>query len=537
MKKRWTRRLVHILTTFALALSLLPLTAAVAQAQTAPATVVSLTFNDGFTSQYDYARPLLNARNLDATFYVTTGAIDKAFGCCVAYWQLDELYRDGHEIGGMGVDRVDLTQPSSPDPVQDYNYKRAQVCDDRQRLAQFSYDPQSFAYPYGAWNYTFPDGTTVRSIVQGCGYRSGKPVGGLSATDGPYAETLPPQDPYGFRTVPITSANPVTLSSLQDSVTAAAAHGGGWVTPVFDRVCHQASAEYASCMSSYHPIDDAVLGSFLDWLKNAGQAGGAPAGTVVKTVRQAMGAPAQPPLPIRPTAVSLTFDDGLASQYQFRNTLRALSTRATFYLNSGEIDARSAGTMTWAQARNLNADGNDMGGHTANHVDLRDPNLTQAQKTAEVCKDRQRLIQQGLPNPASFAYPFGSFDNNAKAIVQGCGYQSARSAGNVSVNGPRYADSIPPADAYGTWALNAENDGPITLAYMQQAVRQAASHGGGWVQIVFHEVCYPGTGFNTCMAGYRTVSSSVLTQFISWMRTTPPPAASIKTVKQVMSGT
>jgi peptidoglycan/xylan/chitin deacetylase (PgdA/CDA1 family) len=529
LRLTWTGKLAGVVATAcAVALCLLP-----TAAQAAPETVVSLTFHDGFVNQYTYARPLLNARNLDATFYISTGAIDKGYACCVAWWQLDDLYRDGHEIGGMGVDRVDLT-----DPAQDYNYKRAQVCNDRQRLVQRGYDPQSFAYPYGAWNYTFPDGTTVRSLVQSCGYRSARAVGGLSATGGPYAETLPPQDAFAVRTAPITGAAPVTLSDLQASVTSAAANGGGWVPEVFDQVCHQGASDYGSCMSSYHSIDDAVLGAFVTWLANAGQAGGAPAGTVVKTVRQAMGAPAQPPLPTRPTLVSLTFDDGLASQYRFRTTMRLLGTRGTYYLNSGEIDAANPGYITWPQARTLNSDGNDVGGHTTHHVDLRDPNLTQAQKTAEVCNDRQRLIQQGLPSPVSFAYPFGSYDENAKAIVRGCGYQSARSGGNVSVTGPRYAESAPPGDAYGTWALNAQNDGPITLSYMQTAVRAAASHGGGWVQLIFHEICYPGTGnYSSCMAGYRVVDSNALTQFISWLRTSAPAGTSVKTVKQVMSGT
>jgi peptidoglycan/xylan/chitin deacetylase (PgdA/CDA1 family) len=537
MKQYVLGRLARILAVVTLGASIVVVPLGTRAAQAAPETVVSLTFNDGFTSQYSYARPLLNARGMKATFYVTTGAIDNGYACCASYWQLDELYRDGHEIGGMGRDRVDLTQVYNADPAQDYAYKQQQVCSDRQRLVQLGYDPQSFAYPYAGWNYTFPDGTTIRGIVQGCGYRSGRPIGGLSASGGPYAEAIPPQDAYALRTVGITSSAPITLSDLQDSVTAAAAQGGGWVPQVFDHVCHQGSADYASCMSSYHPIDDATLTAYLDWLKNAGAAGGAPAGTSVKTVRQVMGAPAQPPLPTRPTVVSLTFDDGLASQFQARSILRNNGMRATFYLNSGDIDARDAGAMTWSNARTLNGDGNDMGGHTVHHIDMQDPNLTDAQKTAEVCNDRQRLIQQSLPSPASFAYPFGSYNDKAKAIVRSCGYQSARSAGGVGPPSPNYAETIPPRDAYGTWALNAENDGPITLAFMQNSVRQAASHGGGWVQMIFHEICYRSkANFSSCMAGYRVVDSSVLNSFLSWLRTSAPAGTSVKTVKQVMSG-
>jgi peptidoglycan/xylan/chitin deacetylase (PgdA/CDA1 family) len=537
-KRHWPRGLARVLAICAILAGLLPATAGVAGAQAAPAVTVSLTFNDGFVNQYLYAKPLLKSHNMNGTFYLTSGAIDKGFGCCVAWWQADELYRDGNELGGMGRDRVDLTQVSNPDPAQDYAYKRSQVCDDRARLVQLGYDPQSFAYPYGAYNYTFPDGTTVKGIVQGCGYRSGQPVGGLSASGPAYAETIPPADAYALRTGAV-SGSPVTLASLQDAVNAASANGGGWLPVVFDQVCHQGAADYTTCMNNtWHPIDDTVFGAFLDWLGSAGQSGGAPAGTTVRTVRQVMGAPAQPPLPIRPTVVSLTFDDGLRNQAQTRNMFLNRGLRATFFLVSGDIDRRDPGAMTWAQARSLNADGHDIGGHTRDHVDMKDPNTTNDFKTHQVCDDRQRLIQQQLGTPVSFAYPFGSYDANAEAIVRSCGYTSGRSAGNVSVTGPNYSDTIPPRDAFGTWALNAQDNGPITLAYMQDAVRATASHGGGWLQMIFHDVCFAGSSYSACMQAYRPVDSAALNQFLGWLKSTSVPAGtSVKTVRQVITGT
>jgi hypothetical protein len=101
--------------------------------------------------------------------------------------------------------------------------------------------------------------------------------------------------------------------------------------------------------------------------------------------------------------------------------------------------------------------------------------------------------------------------------------------------GSVYAESIPSRNAFAIWALNAENNGPITLSYLKSAVTGAASHGGGWVPMLFHEVCYPGTSnYNTCMASYRPVDSTVLSSFLTWMRQTPPAGASVKTVRQVM---
>ncbi len=39
-----------------------------------------------------------------------------------------------------------------------------------------------------------------------------------------------------------------------------------------------------------------------------------------------------------PVVVSLTFDDGLMTQYQLAPLLAAQGVKATFYVNSGEID-------------------------------------------------------------------------------------------------------------------------------------------------------------------------------------------------------
>jgi peptidoglycan/xylan/chitin deacetylase (PgdA/CDA1 family) len=264
---------------------------------TVKTTVVSLTFNDDLASQYTYARPILQSHNMNGTFYVPSGWVDNRVSGAMTWGQLDDLYRDGDEIGGMGTDHKNLTQVYNSDWTQDYAYKKQQVCGDHDRLAQLGYDPQSFGYPGAAYNYTFPDGSTVEGIVKSCGYLSGRTAGGLSTSGPTYAEPVPPQDAYALRTAGLPSSA-ITLTSLQNAATAAASHGGGWLPIAFNAVCHQGDANYSTCIASTNkPIDDAVFSQFLDWLQNAGQAGGAPAGVEVRTVRQMMGAPPQPPLP------------------------------------------------------------------------------------------------------------------------------------------------------------------------------------------------------------------------------------------------
>jgi peptidoglycan/xylan/chitin deacetylase (PgdA/CDA1 family) len=499
-------------------------------AQAASSTVVSLTFNDGLTSQYLYARPALKAYGMTGTFYVASGWIDKSFACCMPWWQVDDLYRDGNEIGGMGTEHKDLTQAYYQDPVQDYAYKKQQVCGDRQRLVGLGYDPQTFAYPRAAYKYTFPDGSTVQGIVRDCGYRAARTVGGLSPTGPAYAETLPPKDAYALRTTNSASSSPLQLADLQNAVTSAASHGGGWIPLVFNQVCHQGDPGYSSCMWTAKSIDDSVFSALLDWLAKAGQPGGAPGGTVVRTVRQAMGAPPQPELPPRPTTVSLTFDDGAASQYQVRSMLSGHGMNATFYIPTGDMG------MSWSDLQALADDGNEIGGHTIHHVDLTSGSLSYDQKVREVCDDRAELVRQGF-NAESFAYPFGAYDRTAEDIVASCGYRSGRRAGGSVPTGPTYAETIPPSDPYAVRTVYRQATDEIKLAELTNAVSAAAGHGGGWVVFVFHQICTASApGFDACMASYKPVQATTFNAFLDWLQHDAPVPTSVKTVGQVING-
>jgi peptidoglycan/xylan/chitin deacetylase (PgdA/CDA1 family) len=500
--------------------------------------VVSLTFHDGTVNQYTFARPILRAHNMHATFYVTSDWINKGYACCVSWQQARELHNAGNEIGAMGVQHLDLTQVYSRNWTEDYNLKKREVCDSRQRLMQKGLDPQSFAYPAGSHRYRFPDGITVEGIVKACGYRSGRAIGGLSPKGPAQAETLPPEKPYALRTPDNLSSSALKLTDLQAMVTGAAGQGRGWIPFVFNEVCHRGDAGYTRCMSASRTVEDTTLSAFLDWLQRAGQAGGAPAGTVTRTVRQVMGAPPQRPVPPPATVVSLTFDDADLTQYAVRGPLRDHGFHATFFANSGTIDRKKPGIMTWAQLKDLAEDGNEIGGHTVTHANLQGSKLTTAQKRREVCDDRQRLIQQRF-DPVSFAYPYGVFDRAAESIVKSCGYRSARSAGSVSPTGPAYAETIPPGDPYATWALDSEQNssGPIQHQYLTSAVTAAAAHGGGWLQLVFHRVCSQSDPtYTACMSSsYAPIDITTFGSFLDWLRRGAPPGVTVKTVRQVMS--
>ena len=236
------------------------------------------------------------------------------------------------------------------------------------------------------------------------------------------------------------------------------------------------------------------------------------------------------------TAVSLTFDDGLASQARLRPTFAAHHVHGTFYVNTHKVDTHGAGLMTWPMIHGLVHDGTDVGGHTLDHVDLASRTVPTATKWREVCADRARLVQQGL-NPVSFAYPYAEITPQAERIVRGCGYLSGRSGGSLSASGPVYTETVPPRDPMAVWALGETYDGPIALHALQAAVNAAADHGGGWLPLIFHAVCYQGTAdYRSCMAGYRPVDSRVVDAFLGWLARQKGRGIRVLDMAEVMGG-
>src|SRR5690242_2003593 len=71
------------------------------------------------------------------------------------------------------------------------------------------------------------------------------------------------------------------------------------------------------------------------------------------------------------TVVSLTFDDGIASQLDAASVLEAHGMHGTFFINSGNI-ASKAYFMNWSQLDGLAAKGHEIAGHTIDHKRLTD---------------------------------------------------------------------------------------------------------------------------------------------------------------------
>ena len=210
----------------------------------------------------------------------------------------------------------------------------------------------------------------------------------------------------------------------------------------------------------------------------------------------APGAPTPTPVHPQDTLVSLTFDDGNADNYSVAAVLKQYGMHATFYIPSGLVGSK--GFMTWEQLQSLQNDGNEIGGHTLDHIKLAglDPDALRH----EICDDRNNLIAHGL-TPISFAYPFGNFDKQVSQTVKDCGYGNARTI----LGGPQ---RMPYSDPYALLAFPyIVND--TGLAKMEAYVGGTRREGGGWVIFIFHHVC------DSC--DFFSVKPEVLNDYIPWL--------------------
>src|SRR5205807_263840 len=179
------------------------------------------------------------------------------------------------------------------------------------------------------------------------------------------------------------------------------------------------------------------------------------------------------------TVVTLTFDDGIATQTTARSLLNQYGMHGTFFIISGLVGSSSY-YMTWPQVDALATDGNEIGGHTVDHMRLAD--LTLDQQRHEICDDAATLRGRGYA-VTSFAYPHGSGASlpAVRSLLQECGYHDARGVGDL--RGPlcencSFSETIPPTDI---WRIKSNEyvTGPLTLPLLQSYVIQAEQNGGG----------------------------------------------------------
>ncbi|MFP4561623.1 MAG: polysaccharide deacetylase family protein [Thiohalorhabdus sp.] len=158
--------------------------------------------------------------------------------------------------------------------------------------------------------------------------------------------------------------------------------------------------------------------------------------------------------------VALTFDDAYESVYtEAFPRLRRRGWPFTVFVSTDYIDKGHGGYLGWDQLRELAAEeGVDLGNHTRSHPHLvrhrdgEDESAWRERVRGEIRGARERLAAEaGEPVPV-FAYPYGEYDREVRAIVEGLdlygvGQQSGPvGAGSDLRAAPRFPVATPYAD-------------------------------------------------------------------------------------------
>ncbi|OOP64094.1 hypothetical protein BMF89_04550 [Arthrobacter sp. SRS-W-1-2016] len=234
------------------------------------------------------------------------------------------------------------------------------------------------------------------------------------------------------------------------------------------------------------------------------------------------------------TIITLTFDDANADQIPAAAILKSNGLKGTFFTPSGFLNAPNY--MTSQEALALQADGNEIGGHTVTHPDLAQMGPDEVKR--QICNDRVNLTTMGF-TVTNFAYPFASLTPAVESTVAACGYNSARGLGDLESVVPGsaglgFAETLPPVDPYDTKAPD-EVDNTWTLADLKNLVAKAEP-GGGWVQVTFHHI---GTGIDPTsgIADPLTVSTTLFTQYVQWLATEKAAGRiAVQTVQETLGG-
>jgi peptidoglycan/xylan/chitin deacetylase (PgdA/CDA1 family) len=223
--------------------ALIALAVAMSGAPAAAETTVSLSFDDGWADQLA-ARQILADQGLHGTFFIIGGRVGEPG--YMTWGDVSSISADGNEIGGHTLSHRDLTT-LTPDEQRD------EICDARQDLLARGFPQLSFAYPHGHHD------PTSEGLVQGCGYVSGRGIGGLTQS---WAEPLPPLNRWVIRTRDSVDATD-TVGTLEGWVLDAESVGGGWLNLVFHHICDPNTDP--ACPSAHMTPSD--FSTFLDWLR------------------------------------------------------------------------------------------------------------------------------------------------------------------------------------------------------------------------------------------------------------------------------
>lgn len=109
--------------------------------------MVTITLDDGWATQFDKARPQLNARGIRATYALITQALAQGWGGYMSTSQVQTLISEGNGIASHTLTHPDLTTLTTPQLVSELSDSRAWL------QTQFNLPAvPDFVVPYGSYD-------------------------------------------------------------------------------------------------------------------------------------------------------------------------------------------------------------------------------------------------------------------------------------------------------------------------------------------------------------------------------------------------
>jgi peptidoglycan/xylan/chitin deacetylase (PgdA/CDA1 family) len=203
--------------------------------------LVSITFDDGWTSQYTNAFPLLKKYGLASTFYIISGELTNQPDYMTVP-QIKALQTAGHEIASHSVSHRDLTTDSATQLTNEMKTSQATL------QTQFDVKIPHFAYPYGAYN--------AKTITEGLIYYQSQ-----RSTDTGY-NTI---DNLNLTTLKVQNIDSTTTPAQVQDWVDQAAHDKTWLILVYHEVA--TTPVGSDPLYNTKPTD---LDAVLQTIKNSG---------------------------------------------------------------------------------------------------------------------------------------------------------------------------------------------------------------------------------------------------------------------------
>jgi len=126
--------------------------------------MISLTFDDGWVSVYDNARPILNQAGIKPSLYLVSTFLDGSDPMYMNAAQMLQMQNEGYEIGSHTKTHAFLSELSQSEMVDEVAGSR------RDLMAMGASPVETFVYPYGDYN------TSVVQAVKDAGYIGARSV-------------------------------------------------------------------------------------------------------------------------------------------------------------------------------------------------------------------------------------------------------------------------------------------------------------------------------------------------------------------------